>query len=324
MANQQQSAAAALPAIPDVPVQEGARWRHHKPTSEAVAAWFSTVPLDEGMEHEHYVGGVVIIPQSEKVKYSTPRGVMERYEMTYTPYVQIGTRVFYARRLAEARKLRYVAEPLSVPRSENPASPYFNGNMAEGLWWHVVQNQHGEQLRYLCSTWQVSLIDPVDGAVILSGQGTKQVSGGADANGLMKAETGAIGRALGVAGILTVGTGIASAEDMQEYVAQPQAAPQLPPTEIAPGEPPAPAASPAERRAQLGSQAAALRARLQEAAPEGEAEFQAWWKERSAAEGWRGLQDVPLDALEGVVAKLHSLVSHAVVDQQVGELESQS
>jgi hypothetical protein len=77
-----------FPAVPDEPQQEGARWRYHRPSSEQVAAWWATQPLDEGMEHESFIGGVVLIPQSEKVRYTRPDGMtVERHETVYTPYV---------------------------------------------------------------------------------------------------------------------------------------------------------------------------------------------------------------------------------------------
>lgn len=314
-----------FPPIPDDPVQEGARWRHWQPSSEAVAAWFNTVPLDEDMPHEDYVGGIVIIPQSAKVKYTKKdgSGTVERYEMTYTPYMQIGTRTAYMRRLAEHRGLIYHPEAAKVPRSSARDSPYFNANMPEGLWWHVVQNEHGDVQRYLCCTTNVALYEPAsymakirgqDPMPVLFGQGTKQVSGGADPNGLMKAQTGALGRALGVAGILVVGTGIATAEDMQEYAAQTAAPPpELPvvPSEIAPGPQPE-AKTPPEQLAAARSKALALQTQMQETGTEAWPQFVAWWNERRQQEGWGKLEDVPLEALRGIITKMEGLLaSHA-------------
>src|SRR5438270_2137926 len=232
--------------------------------------------------------------------------------------MQIGTRIAYMRRLCESRGLIYHPEPAKVPRTARPDSVYFNGNMPDGLWWHVVRNYDNDGVtRYLCCTMNVcgyspeSYMDKLRGRdplPMIFGQGTKQVSGGADANGLMKAQTGAIGRALGVAGILVVGTGIATAEDMQEFTAAaapppgPEAA-QLPlvPSEIAPGEPPVPT-DPAEELASLRSRAMALQTRMQEETPEANREFMLWWNERKRQEGWRGLNDPPLEAMRGVMA----------------------
>lgn len=306
-----------LPPIPDEPVQEGSRWRFHRPTSQAVAEWFATVPLDEGMEHERFVGGVVLIPQSEKVKHQTQRGTVERYEQVFTPYMQIGTRVAYGRLLGEHRDLIIASEPADVPRATAAQSAYFNANMVKGLWWHVVQTEHNQTVRFLCCTWRwglyerASYLRKLDGGAdvpLISGEGTKQVGGGPDPNGIMKAQTGALGRALGVAGILVVGTGIASAEDMQEFVGAPTQAPALPPSEIAEGQPPEPAKTAEERLNQLRSQAAAYRTQLQERAPHEFEKFEAWWAERRDMEGWKGLGDVPLEALEGITERLRVTV----------------
>ena len=306
-----------FPAVPDAPQQEGARWRYHRPSSEQVAAWWATVPLDEGMEREDYIGGVVLIPQSEKVKYTRPDGgTAERYEQVFTPYVQIGTRVGYARRLGEHRGLIYHTEAADVPRSTNPTSPYFNGNMPPGLWWHIVSGGDGQALRYLCATTNVGLYESQTYAAklrgapvmpVLGGQGTKQVGGGPDMNQIAKAQTGAIGRALGVAGVLVIGTGIATAEDMQElpgYGSTP-VAPQLPavPTsEIAQGE--VPPVDPAAQLDQLRSRALALQTQLQERSSDAWKEFVAWWTERRQAEGWNGLETVPFEGLKGVVSRM--------------------
>ena len=318
-----------LPPVPDEPQQEGSRWRWHKPSSEAVAHWFTSVPLDEGMRHEDYVGGVVIIPQTEKVKHQLQDGMHERYEQVFTPYVQIGTRVGYSRRLAEHRGLRLRIAPEVVPRTLNPGSPYFNGNFPDGLWWHVIVGDIGAT-RYLCATYSVQMFEPQEYArrlrgelamPVLEGSGTKQVAGGADPNGLMRAQTGAIGRALGVAGILVIGTGIATAEDMQEYIAAPTATPDqalLPPSEIAPGAPPAEAEDSDEALTQLRARAVALQARMQEETPLAERAFMAWWQERRIHEGWESLGDVPLEALRGVVTRMETLHAEALANEQTG------
>lgn len=317
----------ALPAIPDEPVREGARWRHHRPSSDAVADWFASVPLDENMAHSDFIGGVVLIPGKEKVQYTTDRGLQERYELTYTPYVQIGTRVGYFHALARQRDLVSVIEPMEVPRSANPESPYFNGNMATGLWWHVIEGDRGP-VRYLCATARVAMYEretytaprgPEDPAPrpVLEATGTKQVYGGTDINGIAKAQTGAIGRALGVAGVLVIGTGIATAEDMEELSSGGNTggapAPSLPavPTQIAEGEPPA-ATTPEQRLDQLRSRAQALATQMQEAdPPEAWREFQGFWRERQQIEGWKSLEDVPLDPLAGIVARMEALHSAA-------------
>lgn len=311
-----------FPPIPDTPVQEGARWRHHRPTSEQVAAWFATVPLDEGMEHEHYVGGLVLIPQSEKVKYARKQGgTVERYEMVFTPYMQIGTRLGYFRRLAEQRGLIPRIVPAEVPRTTNPQSAYFNANMPAGFWYHVVPGSSGgPATRFLCCSMLAQMFEPQtygrlirgEPAVpVLEGIGDKQGSAGTDANALMKIRTSAIGRALATAGCLVLGTGVASADDMAEYTATPEAGPaaaQLPDTDVPIGAV-SPPADPAEALSALRRRAAELHGRLQGTGAAGP--WSAWWQERSTAEGWGGLVDIPAEQLVGVVAKLERLIEVA-------------
>ncbi len=316
----------AFPPIPELTQQEGARWRHRRPSSEQVAAWFETQPLDDDMSHAHYVGGVVIIPGTEKVKYPWQDGYKERWEITYTPYVQIGTRVAYFRRLAEKRGLIPSIKAAVVPRVTNPQSSYFNGNMPDGLWWHCVAGDNGQTARYLCASYTVRMYKEQDYAALLAGKepmpmlegsGTKQVTGGMDTNGLMKAQTGAIGRALGVAGMLVVGTGIATAEDMTEWgglaSAAPGDQPVLPPSgvpsEIAPGAQPPPPTDPAEQLAALRAQAMALATKMQESNPESYSQFNLWWQERQSQEGWKTLGDVPLAAMKGVVIRMERLLA---------------
>jgi hypothetical protein len=124
----------------------------------------------------------------------------------------------------------------------------------------------------------------------------------------MRVQTSAMGRALGAAGILVLGTGVASADDMQEYVASPEPTPSLPPTSPA-------AKDPDERLAQLRAQALALQTQMQEE-DRGWPEFAAWWAERAKVEGWSALNDVPLEALAGVVERMGAMYAHA--NEQTG------
>jgi len=278
------------------------------------------------MLHEHYVGGAVLIPQTEKVKYTTPRGQQERYENVWTPYIQVGTRIAYFRRLAEVRGLIPVIEAAEVPRSSNPASGYFNGHMPAGYWYLIVPTS-GEAVRYLCCTMKVALYEPVAYAErlkggqplpVISGESTKQVAGGPDLNGLAKAQTGAIGRALGVAGILTLGTGVATAEDMLEIAGPmgtspvgPDAAVLPPPVEAAAGEPVA--IDPAVAREEMMARALGLQAQMQEEAPGRWSEFVAWWGEQRALRGWAKLGDVPTDALKGIVIRMERALAEGAL-----------
>jgi hypothetical protein len=309
------------------PLKEGNRWRYTKPDSAEVKGWFDVQPLDEGMEHDDYIGGVVLIGASEKVKVTaeSPSGkktVEEIWEQTYTPYVRIDMRVLYFKRLAEKRDLIRVIEPVEVPRISDPGSSYFNAQMATGFWWHIVADSQGKTVRYLVSTHRVALYEKKPWlaatkeereqlAPLLEGIGSKQVNGGPDANAIMKAESGAIGRALGVAGILVVGTGIATAEDMQEALSGPQAAAAATIPEGGPGAPQTVALTPEAQLADLRRQAVGYEAEIKATSTEAWHEFTAWWKERSSAENWATLLDVPVDPLRGVVSKMERTLDTA-------------
>jgi hypothetical protein len=275
-----------------------------------VAEWFSTQPLDDGMRHEHYVGGVVLIPQSEKVRYTSPDGrQVERYENVWTPYVQIGTRIGYARRLAEHRGLIYHPEAVEVPRTNDRNSSYFNANLPAGLWWHIAESSEGNAVKFLCATAHVGLYEPTSFAAklrgepvmpVIGGEGTKQVGGRADQNMIARAQTGAIGRALGVAGILTIGTGVATAEDMQEFAgyASTAVAPQVPAVVAGNG------VDPGATIEDLQLRAATLVATMREQEPEKYREFNAWFAARGDREGWHALPEVPFESLKSIIVRL--------------------
>jgi hypothetical protein len=287
-----------------VPVQEGSRWRHAKPSADEVARWFELQPIDERMAHADYVSGVVVIKASEKVKKPKPdgRGTEEVWEETHTPYVRVDTRVAYFRRLAALDGLIAVIKPVSVPRVEGEGA-FANAHMAEGFWWYVGGSREQSE-RYVCCTMRVALIHPSvyyvsgeEGIPVLEGQATKAVKSTAfDENALAMAETGAIGRALGVAGILVVGSGIATAEDMAELRGEelPANAVSLPPP-------------PEESEEQLAARLADLEARLR-MVPDAWSEFANWWKGRSQVSGWKVVGDAPIEARRGVAVKMEGML----------------
>lgn len=303
-----------------VPVREGSRWRWLRPSSEEVNEWFGLQRLDEGMEHAHYVSGITIIGAKEKVTkpFGDQGATREANEPIYVPYVQINTRLAYFHAFAELRGLIPVIEPVPVPRIAARDSAYYNEHMEEGMWWHVIATQGGGQTRYLCATWRVALYKPDHYERVIAGhkmppvregRGTKQAKGFVDDNAVMKAQTGAIGRALGVAGILVVGTGIATAEDMQEAqgtLSTPTTAPGPPGGD---GAPPASVEAPEtvdpqEALKKLRGQVTELQDVMKAETPDAWTEFAAWWTERSRASGWAELKEVPLEALRGVVVRM--------------------
>lgn len=225
--------------------REGNRWFNERPSSEDVASWFSTaVNLPEGLEAKNYVGGVVLIPGKEKG--DEPMGLnsqglpqsQEVENLVFTPYVKVETRVAFWHDLLRLRKDDWegVIEPV-IPE----------GGTVPGLppgFQRIALEKDGKPTPYILCTMKVTVFkrgtitwkeyrnNNKGGEVELRRTGetiidappaTKQVPTlrkyGPDDSVIMKAETGAIGRALGMAGMLIVpGTGIATAEDMREAI----------------------------------------------------------------------------------------------------------
>lgn len=294
--------------MPTAPVQEGSRWRYHRPSADEVAAWFATQKLDEGMDHADYVSGVVLIPESEKVtRQLNERGTEEVYEMVYTPYVRVDTRVKYFHKLAALRDSIAVIKPACVPEVLEGALA--NGHLPDGFFWFAMGA--GDQARrFICARWMVALYDRRDYLAVdsescsapwLAGSGTKQAWGDPDVDALAKVETGAIGRALGVAGILVIGTGIATAEDMQEYRQNPGSA-ALAALPVA--------GAPEQTSEQLNEHLLALQGILKPYEEQWRT-FAAWWGERSKAEGWTTLSDASIEVRRGMVHKMEDLIGEA-------------
>lgn len=259
------------PAAPVQPkplgYQEGSRWINERPSGEAVAAWFKeNVPIDDELDPGRYVSGVTLIGGSEKIKVAKrdSNGVVQfvdenRY--AWTPYAKVETRVAYFWDLMAKNPdwIGYI-EPVEVPRIEDQG--VYNLNLPPGFFRLPVLAEEGLWAHFLCCSMRIRILDRStvekvyktrkvvneDGQILEEQfQGydgipigayppaTKMIAQignhGVDPFSLMKAETGAVGRALGMAGMLVIpGSGIATAEDMQEAQAGAGSgtAPQLP------------------------------------------------------------------------------------------------
>lgn len=220
--------------------REGNRWVNERPSGEEVSAWFKdAVDWPEGLDAANYVGGVTLIEGSEKAK--EPRGFKddgtplftELYNLVFTPYVKVETRVqFFHDLCALNPEWEAYLEPVPQPEWASKLPPGFSKV--------VVSTGTDRATSFICSTMKVtiykrgtvryeSIANRRTGEVEVVRRGevvkdappaTKMIpllNSGADPMSLMKAETGAVGRALGMAGMLIVpGAGIASAEDMRE------------------------------------------------------------------------------------------------------------
>lgn len=310
--------------------REGARWVNQAPSGADVADWFKSVKLHEGMDHDPWVGGITMIPNKETVRVPglDDNGAFEIRDvdrMVFTPYVKVETRVAYFWDLVTKRE-EWVAriEPVVVERIPEPGQHY-NLNLPPGFFRFPVTRSDGRPVEYLGCSMRVRVFEKdaawkevkhggsveqvYQGTPVMEGIGTKQVGllgrYGTDDNALMKAETGAIGRALGMIGMLVLpGSGVATAEDMHDMTApaagQDEAPQQLPGTEKA-----APAA-----KATLKDKAAEMLAELEEH-PAELAKVQAWARERKLNLGELA-DDAP--ELRGVVKKLEGALKTAKAD----------
>jgi hypothetical protein len=345
--------------------REGARWVNRKPSGPEFAAWFSdNVKIDEALDADDYIGGIVLIPAVETVQEVTgvnPQSgeaiIAKRKQLTYTPYPKVETRVQYFWDLLDSKeKWRGVVEPITTDRpSTEPVTvkeQVLDGDRIVDRETQRVPTivQTVEQLppgffvmsvpvgneiaHYLCASYKVEIWERNpegngDDLIVRSGRGTKMVplvtsrtwdgrtTIKPDDNSIMKAETGAIGRAIALAGIFNIpGSGVATAEDMFEALNAPGAGVQ-PEADASPteGGPAAPTAEPAPQRSKEEEQAdehKAMIARARELVGEGSNlpgvldAFKEWGEKRNPPV--RNLGNLRGAALRGAIKKLEKLV----------------
>jgi hypothetical protein len=329
--------------------REGARWYNQRPTSEEIAAWFKdNVPMHDGMDPARYVGGLTLIPGKEFPEEPfTPQGggntvLRKVINQVLTPYCKVETRVQYFWDLMAKKQADWIGmiEPVE------PMHDGGNRTLPPGFF-YANYKVESKDVTFVCCTMRVRVIEregaqwvdvperwaggrKVGGGRILQGipviespPATKMIpvlttSGygnnttvTADPHMLMKAETGATGRALGLAGMLVVpGTGIATAEDMLEAASQ-----GAPPATDGAADVSLPEVASAPQEAASGSQEPDTRSalevlqaeveekvqRLQEADPAKHEEFQRWAREDR---GFKDLASLNESQLRGVSRKL--------------------
>lgn len=217
------------------PAREGSRWIHERPAGEEVAEWFiANAKVDPQLNAADYVGGVVLIPSKDDVVIFKEDGSPEEVQRhVWTPYVKVETRVAYFWDLMALHEdWLGVIEPGRVPRVNLPAKS--NEHLPPGFFLMPIQQEDQSWVQTLGCSMQArilkrSTVREVHGRlegepVIFAPPATKTTTllgryGRVDENAVEKAETGAVGRALGLANILVLpGSGVASAEDMVELL----------------------------------------------------------------------------------------------------------
>jgi hypothetical protein len=315
--------------------QEGSRWYNAPPTGAELAKWFEeNVPLHDGLVPKPYVPGVTMIPATEKAKTvtgwqgNTP--IIQQIEnLVFVPYAKVETRVKYFHDLmAKHDDWLGVIEPVATEKQV--------ATLPKGFFRFQVQTDKGV-VNYVCCTMKVTVFDREsvtvkerlnpktgelerwrDGKTIIdSAPATKMIATldrwGADDYSLMKAETGAVGRALGMAGMLVIpGTGIATAEDMQEAsAAEGRSTPALPEeTGEAAQAPPVTTQEAADREALTDArqEAVLLLNTIKEEFPPLFEGFLEWAKERKIGEVGK-LDDLRI--LRGIVTKAERELAEA-------------
>ena len=311
--------------------REGSRWFNERPTGEEIAEWFKSIPLHEGMRHERYLGGIVLIEQSAKfdevtsftdqgrpiIARRTKEGDGRVEHLTYTPYPKVETRVQYFWDLMALHPdWMGVIEPIGGDPAIGPGfskrtlAGSKNGKAVNHLFiacqMRVVVYERESYAERIVNNGRSSEVVKTGRTVVAGPPATKLVPlnnrwGDVDPFVMMKAETGAVGRALGMAGMLVVpGAGVATAEDMHEQATlegrvEEKRADSGAEAATLPAEEPV-AAPPAEDLRKMASEAVAA---LKAEAPQAFEQFQEWAKGR----GVTSLNEAPDAALKGIIKK---------------------
>jgi hypothetical protein len=315
--------------------REGSRWYNERPSGEEFAAWFKTVPIHDGLDHEDFVSGITLIQQVEKTlevvgfdSNGAPQ-MQEIKHLVYIPYAKVDTRVAYFwKYMALNPEWLGLIEPVSYA-----GQLAHNYHLPTGFFGHI--QSHGEKkTAYVGSSMQVKVFERktvefrdiietgpngeswkrrvAEGKLIFAAApGTKIVATAGkyevDHFSMMKAETGAVGRALGMAGMLVIpGSGVATAEDMQEAAAPaaaPGAAAASLPADISVGD----AADQETDPAFLRDRIAALLTELGRDHPGALEGFQTWARER----GFTSVDSLSDVQVKGVVKKLEKTLDDA-------------
>lgn len=318
--------------------KEGNRWVNERPSGEDLSKWFAdTVKVQGDLDHSDYVAGVTLIPGKEKIaevvgwdQTNSPI-LADFYDLVLTPYMRVETRLKYFHDLMAAEDIEGYIEPV-VPETLDPHLPL-------GFFRFAIATKPGFERRYIGCAMKVTvyqknsvemvkvILDKRTGREGLVRRGrvlidappaTKLVPtvayDNADDHVVSKAETGAIGRALGMAGILVIpGTGIATAEDMQEVRQQASTGAEAAelPSDLAAPEPeavqPEAQAQAEATDEELRVQAKAIIDEMAATHPDAFAEFKSWAAER----GHQRLSEVTSPALRGLVRKAENMLTDA-------------
>lgn len=291
--------------------QEGARWYNERPKPEDVAKWFKeNAPIDSDLDAARYVGGLTMIEAwdyAEEARRTDSGTIAVKVRnRVFTPYVKVETRVQYFWDLMSAKDTLGVIErvPVGDPRQDMPEGffvtsiPDSRGNNVrfvgcamrvrvldkDSARYETIESRHSAPRRVLTGKPIIEAPTATKLVPLLVKEGYNSDNYVPDPYALMKAETGATGRALGLAGMLVLpGTGVATAEDMQEAQAQGDLAasdaPEAPEPPAAPPVPEEAAGEPVDPDTTLREEIEAKLKKLQTEHPDRHTAFQKWAQE---------------------------------------------
>lgn len=291
--------------------QEGSRWINRKPTGDELARWFKeNVRVHDGLNHADYLPGITLIPNKEKVKEVRIDGngdpkIVEVEQLVYAPYPKVETRISYF--------WDYMAlhpEWLgAIKLLDHEPVPH----LPRGFFQLTGTDASGKPVPFVGVSYQVTIttrgrhrepvIEPAAGTKVVA-MNKRGYNGVVypDENAIHKAQTGGQGRALGFAGMLMVpGAGIATAEDMLEFLAGESPAPavELPPVTE-------PAAANGGHATDLEGLVKTHIERLQAEFPQSYEEARAWAHEKGY-----DLDNPPTTALRGLEKQLRTKLLNA-------------
>src|SRR3954452_14293774 len=142
-------------------VRDGSRFLHGPPSADQVKEWFETQPLHDGMQHDPYLGGIIVLPQTEEIEVTRTKANNDTYttkveRATYVPYVNISTRVRYFHdyvrylRADDGGKLDVLPVIRPVPQRviSDLSNTYYNENLPEGYSVAAIKNRDNSVKRF--------------------------------------------------------------------------------------------------------------------------------------------------------------------------------
>lgn len=310
----------------------GSRWINARPSSEEIAQWFKdNVPMHEGMDPERYVGGLTLIESTERFTevFEDDNGNNRSRRVKniiLTPYCKVETRVQYFWDLMEKHpEWAGSIEPVDPPKKGETA-----GDLPPGFY-RLLVKQDSKGFGFVACSMRVRVLTRESANyreqhVISAPPATKMIPVLQESFGkvtpdpfaLMKAETGAVGRALGLAGMLVVpGAGVATAEDMLEAQGQgvtPEGDSEAEPPPAVPREVQAPETAPAPDRSAedvLREEAETKLEVLKARDPQRYKAFQEWSRGRK----FKSMADIGEAQLRGIVRKLDKELAESNPDK---------